>query len=139
MTATSRCWSTEGLAGLRPATPPVEPAHEYRLDPSVQRVLSDDSIDKAPTWALVDQLGSENPELKKLLDDWRRRFPGSPIRVGGGGEWIQDTGYWEAWDESQRDKRRSASRASAASSSWRPADAAGRWYLNRLQLLYQCT
>lgn len=170
------------LAALRQATPPVEPAQEYRLDPSVQHVLSDDSLDTAPLWSLAERLGREQPDVKTLLDTWGRRFLGTPLQVGGGGRWIQDAGYWEAWasdhgyglwdfeytDQDDYHRKTEARYINAVDQAraegWQvvfnlcddkrvveafasfggffllaPADAAGRWDLDRLQLQYQCT
>jgi hypothetical protein len=160
------------LAALRPATPAAEPLDEVRLDPTVKGCLSNDRpADLDPLLALADRLGREQPTLGKLLDDWRNGFTrpyfGAKQQVGGGGLWIQDRSYWEAWAldweqvhgrdpfESPDDSVDVYARASgqAYADGWQvvlnliddfggffflaPPDADGRWDLDRLQLLYQ--
>jgi hypothetical protein len=90
------------LAALRPAAPAAEPVDEVRLDPSVKGCPSNDRpADLDPLTELADRLGQEQPELRKLLDGWRggfdRPYGQAQQQVGGGGLWIQDRSYWEAW------------------------------------------
>ena len=90
------------LAALRPATPPVEPTEELRLDPSVEGCsYGEYPAVMEPLFALRNRLDQEQSPLRKVLDDWLRQFDRDPydaqLQLGGGGLWIQDRGYADAW------------------------------------------